>query len=91
MLDAVRRLPGVDEAQLVLAGENTGVRTVTAITARYAGDAASDAVRDALLAEFEELRDVARQQPDAVRAHRAERLERVERTGKVPPALWRST
>ncbi|GAA1943773.1 AMP-binding protein [Kitasatospora viridis] len=90
MLDAVRRLPGVDEAQLLLTGENSGLRTVTALTARYAGDAPSDVVRQALIAEFEELRDVALQQPDAVRVERAARLERVERTGKVPPALWRA-
>jgi phenylacetate-CoA ligase len=90
MLDAVRRLPGVDEAQLVLTGENSGVRTVTAITARYAGEVVPETVRAALIAEFEELRDIAQQQPDAVSAERAERLERVERTGKVPPAVWRS-
>jgi phenylacetate-CoA ligase len=90
MLDSVRRHPGVDEAQLVLTGENTGLRTVTAITVRYAGDAPSDAVREAFLGEFEELRDVAAKWPDAVLVTPAERLERVERTGKVPPAVWRS-
>jgi phenylacetate-CoA ligase len=90
ILELLRGVPGVQEAQIVLDGCDRGLRVATLMSVHYLGDAPEDTVMESLLAEFYDLRDVAREHPGAIAAHRVDRLERIERTGKVAPAVWRA-
>ncbi|WP_344263815.1 phenylacetate--CoA ligase family protein [Streptomyces sodiiphilus] len=88
VLDVVRSVPGVTEAQLGLAGADGDRRTAERLTVRFLGTADAEDVTAELLRAFDRFRQVMSHHPKAVTAVRAERLARIDRTTKVPPATW---
>ncbi|WP_327357535.1 AMP-binding protein [Streptomyces sp. NBC_01304] len=89
VLAHARELAGVEEAQLVLTRSNDSLRSASALTLQYAGDADPDAVRAHLTAGFIHLAAVDSRYPGAIGARRVGQVDRVDRTNKVPPTVWR--
>ncbi len=90
VLRVLRALPGVRQAQLILTGPDRGLRVATALEARYVGEADEGLVLGHLLAEFDDLRDVVRQHPEALLARRVGRLIRSPASGSIRPVIWRT-
>lgn len=90
VLGLAREFPGVQEAQLVLTRNTDSLKSASALTLEFTGDADPDAVCAHLLRDFYHLAAIAHRYPGAICAKMVRRLGRVERTNKVPPVVWRS-
>ncbi len=88
VLDVVRQVRGVREAQLELAGTSDARVAVSAVTVKYVGTASGTLLEAALMRQFPRFRTVVRQHPQAIAIERVPQLHRVDRTNKVPAAVW---
>jgi phenylacetate-CoA ligase len=86
VLDIVRGVDGVTDAQLVLTPDGPGA---SAVEVRYVGAAESAAVRAHLLHKVYALTTITANRPESVSATRSSTLDRNDRTGKVTPYTWR--
>lgn len=86
VLDVVRAVDDVTDAQLVLTPDGPGA---SAVEVRYLGAVDAATVRAHLLRKVYALTVIAAHRPDSVSAYRLSTLDRDERTGKVTPYTWR--
>jgi phenylacetate-coenzyme A ligase PaaK-like adenylate-forming protein len=89
VLDVVRGVDGVADAQLALTVDGPERSAVAELEVRYVGAGCEPAVvRAELLRRVYALEPISRQRPGLVRVARVTELDRNERTGKVPPQVW---
>jgi phenylacetate-coenzyme A ligase PaaK-like adenylate-forming protein len=89
VLDVVRGIDGVADAQLALTADGPERTAVAELEVRYVGAQRDPAVvRAELLRRVYALEPISGQRPGLVRVARVSELDRNERTGKVPPQVW---
>ncbi|MEU3744655.1 MULTISPECIES: hypothetical protein [Streptomyces] len=100
LLEVVRGVPGVADAQLLLVPDPSAASALGGVVIRWtahesgaAGPAptGSDRVRAELLRRVYALEVIAAQHPDSVAVEWTDLLDRNARTGKVIPYLWQRT
>lgn len=97
VLDTVRGVPGVADAQIVLSAASSEEETsASAMTIDFVTDGAdddiaavSDAVRDRLVAGFVHMASIVTKYPDALHVEHVDNLTRIERTNKTPAIVRR--
>jgi phenylacetate-CoA ligase len=97
VLDTVRGVPGVTDAQIVLSAASSEAETsagsmtidFTTDGADHAIAAVSDAVRDRLLAGFVHMASIVTKYSDALHIEHVANLTRIERTNRTPEIVRR--